>query len=292
MTDNDLPSLFQVPDGGATTAQKRLYHLTALLLIFGTAAAVFGAIEIESSGVDWAALGSLVTLAGGLAISAFLERKNPNGTWYQRRALAESAKSLAWMYSVGGSDFRVDDQDADGRYEDQMKALKADFASALKGLAEVADEFTTRAMLAVRAGSPAERRDNYRDDRIEDQIGYYGRRAEEHRTSRNMWTAIQIGALVAAVALALLRFLDVIHDDFVGIATTVSASALAWLRAHDYAGLAEAYDRTHHELTLIRDDIGQPKDEAQWAEYVANAELAMSREHTSWIARRRRIPGP
>ena len=67
---------------------------------------------------------------------------------------------------------------------------------------------------------------------------------------------------------------------------------IAWERGRDHAGVAAAYARTVAELEAVSAGAGAAGTTELWPAYVADAETAMSREHTSWIARRRRVPDP
>ena len=120
-------------------------------------------------------------------------------------------------------------------------------------------------------------------------LDWYRRRGDQHAARQDVWTWTSIGLQVAAFALAAARFVEVIDVDLVGIATTAAAGAVAWQRGHDHAGVAEAYKRTAQELGEIWKAIATATTEPAWAAYVANAEIAMSREHTSWWARRRKL---
>ena len=71
---------------------------------------------------------------------------------------------------------------------------------------------------------------------------------------------------------------------YVEKAVTVAAGA-AWMALKQYAPLAAAYTTTAGELSLqTRHLLETP--EAEWPTAVADAEAAISREHTMWLASR------
>jgi SMODS and SLOG-associating 2TM effector domain 1 len=62
--------------------------------------------------------------------------------------------------------------------------------------------------------------------------------------------------------------------------------ALAWLQIKQYSSLAESYSVAAHELSLIESLLDASYTEDSWAHFVNEAENAISREHTTWRARR------
>ena len=88
---------------------------------------------------------------------------------------------------------------------------------------------------------------------------------------------------------AVLRTVGELDVDLAGVAATMAVAVAAWTRTRSHADLAEAYAVTAKEVREIGSQIGDAADEAQWAQFVVNAEQAFSREHTVWHARRRTI---
>jgi hypothetical protein len=76
-----------------------------------------------------------------------------------------------------------------------------------------------------------------------------------------------------------------------GVAAAASASAAAWLQTRQHENLTTAYSVACQELASVRSLIEQNRDEATWAQFVEDAEEAISREHTMWRASRgMRVP--
>jgi hypothetical protein len=50
--------------------------------------------------------------------------------------------------------------------------------------------------------------------------------------------------------------------------------------------LAAAYTVAAHEIGLIRPKLDDVSTEAELSDFITDAELAFSREHTLWVARR------
>jgi hypothetical protein len=255
------------------------------------AAAIFGSFSIEHAGLDLAAVGSLVGLAGGLTATYLLGQWNPNRHWYDFRALAESSKSLSWLYAVGGGDFEIgarSEEEARSDFVGRLRKLREQLAPHVPAL-ESDPVAITDSMVRSRAASLDERRSAYRENRLAQQLHWYRRRSSDHVRSARFWGRVTILLQSAGFLFAFLRLFEVVSVDLIGIATTAAVSAAAWLRSHDHAGIAEAYRQTAFELSEIEATIGDPATEAEWATWAANTETAMSREHTSWRARRRHV---
>src|SRR5438874_2666748 len=109
LQDSDLPALYQAADKASLDAQATFLNSlrTQLLLLVG--AAISAAFTWRIKGRDWAGFiaAAVFIVAAYLRVDALRSRREQ--TWYDGRAAAESAKTLAWRYAVGGNPFRVDD---------------------------------------------------------------------------------------------------------------------------------------------------------------------------------------
>jgi hypothetical protein len=212
---------------------------------------------------------------------------NPRRSWYDTRAAAESVKSLAWQYAVGGGDFVSTIPEIDARQ--QLLRAVAEVRNRLNkqplplpGANEV-----TQAMESLRAAPLNVRRRTYEACRIRDQEDFYVTKAAQNEKARKWWGMASICAQFAGAAIALLKTLAVVEIDLVGVAATVAVAVAAWLRTKAFDELAEAYAVTAHDVKDIRARVDDAQDEDEWATFVANAEQGFSREHTIWLARTR-----
>jgi hypothetical protein len=55
--------------------------------------------------IDLAAVATVVALVGAVIVEIWLLTDRPEQAWYDGRALAESAKTLAWRFAVGSAPF-------------------------------------------------------------------------------------------------------------------------------------------------------------------------------------------
>jgi hypothetical protein len=287
-------------------AQRRFFRLTVALLALAAVIALTGALPAITitNDFDVSVLPSSdgVNLFGVLAMLAFgatfvvrrtLDVQEPQRAWYDGRAVAESVKSLAWRYSVGGAPF------FGGGHPHALPSDRADDLL-LSRITEVVEQFHTdgtRApvdasqitdrMRSVRATPLAERRAAYARDRVGDQEAWYRSKAAWNERRAKQWSraslALEVGGLAAAVVIAGGWLEEV---DLLGIVATILAAIVAWTNAKQHTTLAESYLVAAQDLRDIQAGVDRETTEEAWAEFVANAEAAMSREHTVWRARR------
>lgn len=90
-----------------------------------------------------------------------------------------------------------------------------------------------------------------------------------------------------AIALALLR---VSQPNMLSIwpsepLLVVASAVLGWIQIKKFNELASAYSLTAHEIGIIQTRAAAVVQEADFSEFVNEAERAFSREHTQWVAR-------
>lgn len=234
---------------------------------------------------------AVLALLATFLVRRALDLRAPQRAWYDGRAVAESVKSLGWRYAVGGAPFFCSSHRR-GRSPDETDDLL------LSRIAEVVDQFETVGgavdasqitpwMRSARGKPLAERRDEYARLRIADQETWYRDKAAWNRLRGRQWNrasvALEIVGLGAAGAKAG-GWLD--NVDLLGIVATILAAVVAWTNAKQHTTLAESYAVAARDLDDVQSRIENQTSEEEWAEFVANAEAAMSREHTVWRARR------
>ena len=212
----------------------------------------------------------------------------PEQTWYDGRALAESARTLAWRYAVGAAPFaRNVNLNADDNYLYQLGQL-------LRDAPNVTIEPSTRpaistTMREIRGADLKERRDIYIERRIADQQQWYTRKAKWNSHRALYWKTALLTAEVVGVVTILLRAADIIAIDLVGVVATAVGTGAAWLAVKQHDSLSRAYAFAANELGIVRGRLELIDDEEPWAGEAADAEEAISREHTMWRASRSTI---
>ncbi|WP_395294762.1 DUF4231 domain-containing protein [Kitasatospora hibisci] len=286
-----LPALFWTADSASLQGQRRSVLLSAWELVLLVAAAVFG----SADGEPWA-WSAAVAYLGAIGLAVVISRQNPQGLWYEGRAAAESVKTLAWKFAVRADAFQPPPRtlpDAEGLYSFQLGRVLNAFrgSRAVGAAAEGPDAPITAAMRGLRDQPLAVRREVYLRERILVQHDWYRSKAR-YCARAGFWTGV-LGAVLPGIGLvlAVLRAMGEFGYDALGTVSAVAASVAAWAQLRQYRPLAAAYGLAADELELIRDqlarlDLGAADAEEVWARLARDAEDAVSREHTTWQARR------
>ncbi|MCG6499591.1 DUF4231 domain-containing protein [Kitasatospora sp. A2-31] len=286
-----LPALFWTADSASLQGQRRSVLLSAWELVLLVAAAGFG----SADGEPWA-WSAAVAYLGAIGLAVVISRQNPQGLWYEGRAAAESVKTLAWKFAVRADAFQPPPRtlpDAEGLYSFQLGRVLNAFrgSRAVGAAAEGPDAPITAAMRGLRDQPLAVRREVYLRERILVQHDWYRSKAR-YCARAGFWTGV-LGVVLPGLGLvlAVLRAMGGFGYDALGTVSAVAASVTAWAQLRQYRPLAAAYGLAADELELIRDqlarlDLGAADAEEVWARLARDAEDAVSREHTTWQARR------
>lgn len=285
LTDADLPGVWKNADEESKRGQQRTLQLTWLKVGAGVLAAFGGVVSWTVGRVDiaaWVVLaGFLVALASELASWA----TQPERLWYEGRAVAESAKTLAWRYAVGADPFPVDmpRSGAEADFRERMSAVADQVADRVVFDAE--QPVLTPAMDALRSKSFGERRDAYLECRTREQQRWYAKKARFNRRRATGWRVVLIIAEVIAVVLAAGRVFGEWPMDLAGLLAALIAAGTAWVAVKQFSPLASAYAVAAKELGVQASKMSSVA-EADWQFVAADAEEAISREHTTWLASR------
>lgn len=289
LSDDDLPALYAAADTVALASQRGFLRRARASLCLLVAAAAGGVITLEYHGRVVGGFVSLLAFGAALAVQLSLSRARPEKKWYDGRALAESIKSLAWLYAVGGGAYKVDDSDSEERQSASafLAHIEAVVAT-LPALDQPSGDSPqiSAAMRSMRRSTLAARKAAYAEGRIGDQVRWYSAKADFNRRRAQLWNALLLTALICGLALAGVRAAGLLEVDLLGLTSAVGAAAFAWLNTKDHVSLAEAYAVASHELSAIRDQLDYPTTDDDWAVFVSDAEQAISREHRLWQAAR------
>jgi hypothetical protein len=290
LEDAHLPGLFDSADRTSLLGQKQYGRTVRLSLVFAVVAAATGIFswKVGATGIDFAAIGTAAALIAILLLEITVNSSRPEDRWYDGRALAESAKSLAWRFSVGAVPFPkgADEAAVEQRFVDQVSRLLDDAPTT--AIAPSDRPVITERMSAIRASDLATRKAVYLESRIADQQRWYsgkaafnGKRAGQYRVALVVIELLGIGA-------ALAKAFGYVSLDLAGVVAAVIAAGTAWMNLKQFSTLARAYSFAAAELTIARAHLDHVEDEASWSAEVADSEEAVSREHTMWRASRSR----
>ncbi|MER8100019.1 DUF4231 domain-containing protein [Kitasatospora sp. NPDC094016] len=286
-----LPGFFWAADAASLRGQRRSVLLSAWELLLLVAAAATG----SADGEPWAWPAAAAYL-GAIVLAVVISRQNPQGLWYEGRAAAESVKTLAWKFAVRADAYQPPPHtlpDAEGLYRVQLGGVLGAFRDSRVVTPGAGAELAgiTAAMRDLREQPLAVRREVYLSERIQVQHDWY--RAKSRYCARAGALAGVLGVVLPALGLvlAVLRALGAFTYDALGTVSAVAASITAWAQLRQYRPLAAAYGLAADELELIRRqlarlDVESADAEELWARLARDAEDAVSREHTTWQARR------
>jgi hypothetical protein len=286
LASEDLPTLFRDADRDSIAGQRQYIRATATRLWAVVLAAIAAICSdlLMAGDVEIFGLVAAAFFVVALGVEVWLLADRPERDWFDGRALAESAKTLSWRFAVGGAPFQVDDADASRRLREELANLLED-APEINILPSGTDVVTDK-MVELRNQSAEVRRRSYIESRILDQQTWYAGKAEFNARRAKLWKLVLIALEFMGVLLALVKAFGYLHVDIASVTAAAIAGGAAWLGVKQHESLARSYTFASHELALIASRLQDVSDERAWAVEVADAEEAISREHTMWRAAR------
>jgi hypothetical protein len=283
----DLPSVYRTADRAAAAAQHEFFLLTKARLAAFIVAPIPGL--VTSAGVEsWINAVSLTAFLVALIVEVALLSRRPERTWYEARAAAESVKTLAWRYAMGGQPFAISRPTSE--VDTQLIVQTNEVLQVLKHLDLEPDwrpdSQITDWMRKTRSFPLERRKATYQEGRVGDQQLWYRNQAQWNATRAKIWSTYLLCIELIGAVVASLRLSNVISVNPLGILAAAGAVGVAWIQAKRYQDLAAAYTVTALELASLRSKIDRQASEDDWVRFIDDAEEAFSREHTLWKASR------
>src|SRR5487761_2383491 len=204
LDDKDMPPLFHDADQRAIRAQKFFFGWLQWELIFLGLGVLVGAFNGSLTQIGPVSLlvppflvagfrittlsafeiAEAILLAVALSMRLIRVISRPEQLWYEARAVAESVKSIAWRYAVGGEPFQEANspERLDAIVTDRFGGIRADLSRYKVPDRVLQQHQITLAMRTVRALPLSERKRIYRMDRVENQQGWYERKSHFNRS--------------------------------------------------------------------------------------------------------------
>lgn len=293
----DLPAVQRSADAASLEGQRSYLRWTRCRLYFVVGAAAAGTLSATadqgSGGRQFLIILSLIFFLMAFATEIVLLSSRPEEAWYHGRAVAESAKTLAWKFAVCADPFpqSLSMEAAERLLNRQLSDIVAE-SPLLADYSSTGTEQISDTMRALRIDELHKRKEAYLAGRIDDQRLWYSRSSKRNEKKSFQWRCVLLGLEVLGASAALLLLVEVTSIEFGSVLAACVAAGGAWIEVKQYDNLASAYALTATELTLVRSAAGQVNEEADWSAYVSSAEQAISREHTMWLARRMRTRLP
>jgi hypothetical protein len=286
VTERDFGALYHSADESSLIGQRRFLAATRVRLFGFGLAALAGSFAVTVGVVDAFGVIALVAFVAALAAEVYTISEKPDRSWYEGRAAAESVKTLAWRFMVGGEPFPIQLSlvEADALYlrrlEEVLRDLNdVDFRPALAGQQQITDD-----MRRVRGSSLDNRQETYGTLRIEEQRAWYAKKSAWNNQRSFRWSLAAISLEFCGLVGAAIKAFAITDIDLLGLVATTAAGITAWAQAKQFQSLRQAYFVASQELASIRSQMSTPMAELEWAHYVQDAEEAISREHILWRA--------
>lgn len=288
LTRDDYPALYRAADGQSLAGQAQYLRATRLRLALVVLAAAAGALAAAVEGWSVVAWLGAASFGGAAFVEMYLRITRPDRLWYDGRAAAESTKSLAWRYAVGGDPFPKEvGEAADDALLTQLQSLINVVPGSHLVPQKPDGEQITLPMRSLREDDLAARRAAYCRFRIAEQQDWYGEGARRNELSVQRWTKVLLALEFLGALACVLQATDTVDFDVAGIAGALVGAGVAWAEARQHGTVASAYAVAHHELGLVSARSEHARTEQEWAEFVGESEEAISREHMLWRASRR-----
>ncbi|AMD01786.1 DUF4231 domain-containing protein [Halomonas chromatireducens] len=287
METNDYPALYRSADRSSSTEQHE--YLSLLRTEYGLL--IFAAI-LSMGFSEHSLYHVLYALVFVLAAAVLLFRavRKPEQDWYRCRALAESIKTSTWRYMMRAEPF-VD--------APTVQVPRAEFRNFLAEILRanrhigsgIADELAaehqiTPRMEEIRSLDLEARKKMYKEQRIDNQRKWYAKKSSDNREASKIWVVATILVYIAATVTVLLK---IAKPEWILLPTepliVLAASFIGWIQIKKFNELASAYALTAHEIGILQPRLDEINDEVSFSDFVNEAELAFSREHTQWVAR-------
>lgn len=287
MQHASYPALFRSADDASNKKQKAYLRLIGAEYVVLLLASVLSDSAFKGS-TFYLLYAFIFVVSGVLLLTRDFWKLQED--WYRCRALAESVKTLTWRYMMRASPFADGSPPQNARAEFRNHLYRT-FDSNRATAEKIdphwsADDQITGEMDRIRTFSLDERKKYYTAHRLNDQRTWYMRKAgENNRSARNWLIATVVAyALAFVLVLARIRFPD---WEFwaIGPIIVFASSVIGWMQVKKFNELAAAYTVTAHEIGLIQPKLDAVDSESDFSDFINDAELAFSREHTLWVAR-------
>ena len=291
VSESDLPQLFVAADRASTKGQTAFLRGTRarLLLVVGAAACGVGQWRVGAGHDDLLGLLGVVLFVMAALVEGYLWKLRPERDWYDGRALAESVKTLAWKYAVGGDPFpaSMNEREAGNTFTRLLQDLRRPYAR--MSLEAVPGEAVTSWMSTLRRAGSDVRRATYIEDRVVDQQRWYAKKSRENRKRATQWRFVLIASEIVGVVMGLVESLTSLDLRFTPALAASVGATVAWLETKQHEQIARAYSTTVSDLSDVLSKLRAVPDEEDWAREMNDAEDAISREHTLWLASRSQV---
>lgn len=282
----EFPALYMSANKGSASAQNRFWWTIRAEYFLLFCVSVASATR-EFSEINPLIITLILVVLAGLFVFKLVKKLDQD--WYRCRALAESVKTSTWRFAMRSHPF--DDatsiEQPKAEFRNLLKIILKTNQNLAENLHGADSDQSTNSMVVIRGLPLEERISYYVKNRIDDQKAWYSKKSADNRNAVRFWfAAIIVVYIAAAVSLNAKQLgIDLATYAFDPLIVIVT-SAIGWLQIKRHGELTASYNLTAHEIGIIRGNSSSVKTEEEFSDFVNEAELAFSREHTQWVARR------
>lgn len=288
--ENEFPCYYIDSDQASNTAQNIYKRITsaALLLMFLSTILVSISTDLTSRIIYFDKTNAIILFISG-GLSLFLVFNKPERGWYLGRAIAESIKTLSWRYMMHAEPFELTDPEDDLIiFTERISNInrQANQDGFIPKPNKKHSDVLTKKMTEVSSLDFKARKEFYRENRIEDQIKWYGTKSKQNglrgKIGSYLMVIFQFGA-----AIYVFTFFDTVKIiNLNNMLVFLATSIIGVMEMNKYKELHQSYAFTKQELNIIKTKLASITDEVEFKQFVIDSEQAISREHTMWLARR------
>ncbi len=291
LTANDFTPLLKKSEDISSSNQKSYLLYVFFDLLLAVIISIITSISLtDPEFKKYIAIVTLLLFVISLFITFSINSMSFDKNWFSGRALAESIKTTSWRYSMGAEPFQknLTDDKVDDAFCEQIKEIIKDAKTMNSSVTLAANEtLITQKMKDVRAMLFSERLKIYTQERINDQKTWYSNKTTLNERGVRIWFNAIVVAQFIGIAGAVIQ---INNPDFPialsSIFASVTAAFIAWIQLKQHRNLVSAYSIANFELAMIEQKASRISQEDQFSVFVADAENAISREHTFWKVRR------
>lgn len=290
MKEKFFPLLFKIADDRSKKSQNIFIYLNIFILFLLVIASTSTIFNNQVEGPNWITTLCTLSLLGSTLLNIYIFFFRPEKTWYEGRAIAESVKTLTWKFITGTKPFKLNltQENVENIFNENLKNIigqRKDFY-VLIGKAFPDGNLITQEMLSIRESKFKNRKMIYLEDRVQDQINWYSRKTAENNLNKNILFGLIVGFQILGIIFFIFESNYNLKLSFTPLFITITSIFMTWLQLKRFQELTDAYGITATELKFIKEKSKFLNDDNDLEKYVDDAEMAISREHTLWLARR------
>lgn len=215
----------------------------------------------------------------------YQQNKNFMQGWQNTRFIAESVLTNAWMFCFKIGIYNTDEKKAKSLFIDTTDDIKNKvdlknvYAYYDTDLPQVADWMEE----AFNKNVP-DKKEFYIRYRLNDQIGWYTRKAQFNRRQSERWFILSGLLMIFSILLAILTLIRIVPQyAFLAFFATIISTIQTWKQTKRFDELKITYAVAANELRSLKAKFELENDEQDILRFVEEAEKSISREHKLWF---------